>query len=137
MAYFWLENRIMKRVASIWIVLLGTGLMASAQSDIFAPVKDAIKAGDATALTKQFVQSVEVELDGNTYGKVQSEFVLKEFFKAHPVNDFIFKHNGSSEGGLRFAIYSYISGSDSYTVLVRVRQVDDKFLIHKIKFEKD
>jgi len=127
----------MKRVVALCVLILSVNTLASAQAEIFNPIKDAIKASDATALVKLFASSVEVELDGNTYGKAQSEFVLKDFFKAHPVSDFIFKHSGSSEGGLRFAIYSYLSGSENYTVLIRVRQVDDKYLIHKIKFEKD
>jgi len=127
----------MKRVVALLVLILSPEIAVLAQSDIFNPVRDAIKASDATALAKLFSQSVEVELDGNTYGKVQSEFVLKDFFKAHPVSDFIYKHSGSSEGGLKFAIYSYLSGSESYTVLIRVKPVGDKNLIHKIKFEKD
>src|SRR6185295_12836446 len=127
----------MKRVVALCVLIMSVIPFAGAQTEIFNPIRDAIKASDATALVKLFASSVEVELDGNTYGKAQSEFVLKDFFKAHPVSDFIFKHSGSSEGGLRFAIYSYMSGSENYTVLIRVRQVDGKYLIHKIKFEKD
>ncbi len=127
----------MRRVVALWLVVLTANGIVQAQSEIFNPVKDAIKASDATALAKQFTQTVEVELDGNTYGKVQSEFVLKDFFKAHPVKDFIFKHSGESEGGLRFAIYSYLSGGESYTVVIRVRPAGEKYLIHKITFEKD
>lgn len=127
----------MRRVVALWVMVLSADMSALAQSEIFNPVKDAIKASDATALVKLFTQSVEVELDGNTYGKVQSEFVLKDFFKAHPVKDFIFKHSGESEGGIRYAIYSYQSGRESYTVAILARPVDDKYIIHKIKFEKD
>lgn len=127
----------MKRIVALCVLIMSVNTIAGAQADIFNPIRDAIKASDATTLVKLFAPAVEVELDGNTYGKAQSEFVLKDFFKAHPVSDFIFKHSGSSEGGLRFAIYSYLSGNESYTVLIRVRQVDDKYLIHKIKLEKD
>ena len=54
-----------------------------AQAEIFNPMKDAIKLGDATSLVKTFAQSVDINIEGNinTYSKAQSEFVLKEFFK--------------------------------------------------------
>jgi hypothetical protein len=57
-----------------------------AQSEIFNPMKDAIKAGDGAALTKTFAPAVDINLEGNinTYSKAQSEFVLKDFFKKHP-----------------------------------------------------
>lgn len=128
----------MKRVVLIAGFMVMT-LMASGQAEIFNPMKDAIRAANATALAKYFAQAVDINLEGsiNTFSKAQSEFVFKDFFKKHPVNDFAIVHTGSSKGGLQFAIGRYLSGSDSYSVLIRVRQVGNDYLVHEISFVKE
>ena len=139
MAYFWTEIQLMKRLGVLWVLILATSVLAQAQTEIFNPMKDAIKASDAAALVKSFAQSVDINLEGNinTYSKAQSEFVLKEFFKKHPVNDFSIVHMGSSKGGLQFAIGRYLSGTTSYNVLMRVRQVGETHFVHEISFVKE
>lgn len=129
----------MKRIAILWVMVMATGGAAQAQTEIFNPMKDAIKANDAAALAKSFATSVDINIEGNinTYSKAQSEFVLKEFFKKHPVNDFSIVHMGSSKGGLQFAIGRYLSGADSYNVLMRVRQVGEDYFVHEISFVKE
>jgi hypothetical protein len=129
----------MKKRAVLWAILLGAGFVANAQSEIFTPMRDAIKSSDAAGLVRSFAQSVDINLEGNinTYSKAQSEFVLKEFFKKHPVNDFSIVHVGSSKGGLQFCIGKYVSGADSYNVLMRVRQVGTDNLVHEISFVKE
>ena len=109
------------------------------QPEIFNPVRDAIKKGDAAALVKSFAVSVDINLEGNisTYSKAQSEFVLKDFFKKHPVTDFAIMHTGSSKGGLQFAVGRYLTGGEVYTVLIRVRQSGDTYLVHEISFVKE
>jgi len=127
------------RFGILWLVCLAFSFPARGQSEIFNPMKEAIKAADATALAKSFAQAVDINLEGNinTYSKAQSEFVLKDFFKKHPVTDFNIVHTGSSKGGLQFAIGRYLSGGDSYNVLVRVRQVGADYLVHEISFVKE
>jgi hypothetical protein len=139
MAYFWTEFRAMNRIAVLCILMVSISAMAQAQLEIFNPMKEAIKANEAAALVKTFAQSVDLNLEGNisTYSKAQSEFVLKDFFKKHPVKEFSIVHTGSSKGGLQFAIGRYLSGSDNYNVLIRVRQVGDEYLVHEISFVKE
>ena len=129
----------MKRLAVLWVLTMATSVLAQAQSEIFNPMKDAIKGGDATTLVKYFAQAVDINLEGNinTYSKAQSEFVLKDFFKKHPVNEFSIVHTGSSKGGLQFAIGRYLSGTAGYSVLMRVRQVGEDNLVHEISFVKE
>lgn len=129
----------MKSVVVIVVIFLFLGSVSWAQPEIFNPAKDAIKGSNATALVKTFAQSVDINLEGNinTYSKAQSEFVLKEFFKKHPVNDFSIVHTGSSKGGLQFAIGRYLSANESYNVLMRVRQVGETYLVHEISFLKE
>ena len=139
MAYFWTVMGAMKRMAVLWGLILLASSMGMAQTEIFNPMKDAIKGGDATALVKSFAPSVDINIEGNinTYSKAQSEFILKDFFKKHPVNDFSIVHTGSSKGGLQFAIGRYLSGTKGYNVLMRVRLVGDDNLVHEISFVKE
>ena len=110
-----------------------------AQAEIFAPIKDALKAGSAKEAVKYFNQSLDVNLEGEvkTYSKAQAEFVLRDFFKNHPPSDFSIVHTGSSKGGLQYAIGNYKSGIDMYNVLIRVKQSGNNYLVHEISFVKE
>ncbi|MBL7849642.1 MAG: DUF4783 domain-containing protein [Cyclobacteriaceae bacterium] len=129
----------MKRFVLVFVFWAGLAVHGMAQPEIFNPAKEAIKKGDATALVKTFAVSVDINLEGNisTYSKAQSEFVLKEFFKKHPVTDFAIMHTGSSKGGLQFAVGRYLTAGEVYTVLIRVRQVGEPYLVHEISFVKE
>jgi hypothetical protein len=109
------------------------------QTDIFTPMKDALKAGSAKELVKHFNESVDIDLDGDerTYSKAQAELVLRDFFKKHAVTDFNILHDGASKGGLQYAIGLYVSSGESYNVLIRVREIGSAHLIHEIKFRKE
>ncbi len=110
-----------------------------AQADIFAPMKDALKAGSAKELVKHVNQSVDINLEGevNTYSKAQSEFVLRDFFKKYPASDFTIEHTGSSKSGLQYAIGNYKSNNEQFNVLIRVKQAGNVYLIHEISFVKE
>src|SRR6185369_4977173 len=127
-------NRKVLLVALLSIICLQTSAQA-----IFTPMKDAVKAGDASELAKYLNTSIDLNLEGevNTYSKAQAEFVLRDFFKKHTPDDFSIVHTGSSKGGLQFAIGKYQSGADNYNVLMRVREVGKAFLIHEMSFTKE
>jgi Domain of unknown function (DUF4783) len=110
-----------------------------AQADIFAPMKEAIKTNNAKEAVKHFNSSVDINIEGeiNNYSRAQAEFVLSDFFKKHPVAEFSVVHTGSSPNGLKFAIGKYQSGSDNYSVLMRVRESDKKYFVHEISFIKE
>jgi Domain of unknown function (DUF4783) len=110
-----------------------------AQTTVFTPMKEAIRAGSAKELSKFLSQSIDINLEGNlgTYSKAQAEFVFRDFFKKHPVTDFSIVHTGSSKGGLQFAIGLYVASGESFNVLIRVREMDGVNLIHEINFIKE
>jgi Domain of unknown function (DUF4783) len=125
-----------------WILIVFWVLSSAllwAQVEIFAPMKDAIKANNAKETVKNFNSSVDINIEGeiNNYSRAQAEFVLTDFFKKHPVADFNIVHTGSSPNGLKFAIGKYQSGSDNYSVLMRVRESDKKYFVHEISFIKE
>ncbi len=127
-----------KYIVVVALLVLGAS-HAWGQADIFAPLKDALKAGSAKELIKHFNQSADINLDGEvkSYSKAQAEFVLRDFFKKHPPSDFTIVHTGSSKGGLQFAIGNYVSNKDQFNVLIRVKQSDNTYLIHEIGFVKE
>ncbi len=130
----------MKKRLILPLVLFGLlSLHARAQGDIFAPVKEALKAGSAKELVRYLNQSVDINMEGNisTYSKAQAEFVFRDFFKKHPVTDFNIVHTGSSKGGLQFAIGRYLGTGESYNVLIRLKDVEGANLIHEINFVKE
>lgn len=126
-----------KKLALAGLLSLAIASGALAQ-DIFAPMKDAIKTGNAKEVTKFFNTSVDMDLEGeaSTYSKAQAEFVLRDFFKKHPSTDFSIVHTGSSKGGLQFAIGRYNSNSENFDVVIRVKEVAGAYLIHEINFVK-
>ncbi|MFM7851698.1 MAG: DUF4783 domain-containing protein [Flammeovirgaceae bacterium] len=114
-------------------------VVASAQGELFNSVKEAIKANNAKEMVKFFNPSVDINIEGdiNNYSRAQAEFVLRDFFKKHPASDFNVLHTGSSPNGLKYAIGKFLSGADSYNVLIRVRETGKQFLVHEISFIKE
>ena len=140
MAYFWPNLEPMRTKKWLWIVFLAIPVAnVWGQAEIFAPIKDAIKANNAKEAVKYFNQSADINIEGevNNYSKAQAEFVLGDFFKKHPIADFNIVHTGSSPSGLKFAIGKYQSGRDSYSVLMRVKESDKKYFVHEISFIKE
>ena len=107
-------------------------------NEVVDQVKEAIKAGSAKELSKHLSQTIDVTIDGKlqNYSKAQAEFVLRDFFKAHPPSDFSIIHQGSSKGGQPFAIGKYVSGADQYRVWMKIKAVNKDQLIHEISFVK-
>jgi hypothetical protein len=120
-------------------LMIGLQSMTAQAQDVFTPIRDVIKTGNAKEVVKLFATSVDMNLDGdsNTYGKTQAEFVLREFFKKHPISDFSIIHTGSSKGGRQYAIGRYLSKSESYNVLIRVSEEEGSYLVHEMNFVKE
>lgn len=120
-------------------IVFSTGLAFSQSSDIIIQVKETIKAGSAKELSKYLSQTVDVTIEGKVenYSKAQAEFVLRDFFKAHPPSEFNVIHQGSSKGGQPFAIGQYKSSGDTYRVWMKIKTVNNNQLIQEISFVKE
>ena len=110
-----------------------------AQDELFNPMKDALKTGNAKEVAKFFNASVDMDVEGttDTYSKAQAEFVLRDFFKKHPPTEFNIVHTGASKQGQPYAIGRLISNGESYSVLLRVKKIENINLIHEINFVKE
>jgi len=129
----------MSRILRLTVLFVCLGSIHAFAQDIFAPMKDAIKTGNAKEVIKFFNNNVDMNLDGQVamYSKAQAEFVLRDFFKKHPSSEFSIVHTGSSKGGLQFAIGRYVSNADTFDVVIRVKDVSGNYLIHELNFVKD
>ncbi|HEX5170731.1 MAG TPA: DUF4783 domain-containing protein [Cyclobacteriaceae bacterium] len=125
--------------ALVFVFLPFFAIYAQAQKDVISQVRETIKAGSAKELSKFMNQSVDVMIDEQlqTYSKPQAEFVLRDFFKAHPASEFNIIHQGSSKGGQPFAIGLYKSGSDTYRVFMKIKNDGGQQLVHEIRFSKE
>jgi hypothetical protein len=121
----------------IWMVGLIPGFAQN--NSVIDQVREAIKTGSAKELAKYLNTSVDVTLDGkpSTYSKAQAEFVLRDFFKANPPNEFNIIHQGSSKGGQPFAIGQYKSGNATYRVWMKIRVSGNQSMVQEISFVKE
>jgi hypothetical protein len=142
MAYFWVYLTAMRRKGFFFgmmlVSILAVNPALAQNNEVVNQIKEAIKAGSAKELSKHLNQTIDVTIDGKlqNYSKAQAEFVLRDFFKAHPPSDFNIIHQGSSKGGQPFAIGEYISGSDKYRVWMKIKTANKDQLIQEISFVK-
>lgn len=142
MAYFWVYLSAMGRnrffLGMMLVCVMTVNPVLAQNNEVVNEIKEAIKAGSAKELSKHLNQTLDVTIDGKVqnYSKAQAEFVLRDFFKAHPPSDFNIIHQGSSKGGQPFAIGEYISGSDKYRVWMKIKTANKDQLIQEISFVK-
>ena len=120
-------------------LFISAGTDTHAQNEIFNPIKEVLKTGNAKEVSQYLSPSVDISVDGNlnTYSKAQAEFVLRDFFKKHPPTDFSILHSGKSPGGQQYAIGRYQASGESYNLMVRVKEVNGQNLIQELTFQKE
>ena len=112
---------------------------AIAQDELISDLKEIMKAGSSKEMAKHLNQTVDLSFDGKTdnLSKTQAEYVLRDFFKKNPPNNFSIVHQGSSKSGIPFVIGQYSSNDDNYRVVFRIRAVNKVYLVHGINFTKE
>lgn len=126
-------------VAIFFVFIISSFTIRAQNNDIIGQVSETIKAGSAKELSKYLNQTVDVMIDEKleSYSKAQAEFLLRDFFKAHPASEFNIIHHGSSKGGQPFAIGLYKSGKETFRVFMKVKNVGKDQLVHEIRFSKE
>lgn len=110
-----------------------------AQSEVINNVRSSIKAGSSKELSNYLGDMISLEIDGvqSNYSKTQAEYVLKDFFKKYPPNDFQYVHQGASEGGLKYAIGRYSYEGGSFRVVLRSKVVNGSYKVSSLDFTKE
>ena len=128
---------------SVFVLLLPLFVVMNAFSglkaqDLKVTLEKCISEGDAENLAEHFGESVDIGLPyaDKDYGKTQAEMVMKNFFEKHPPGSFIIEESGSTSESNKFFIGEYISGEKKYMLLIMLRESNEDFLIHKLKFEE-
>jgi hypothetical protein len=123
-------------LASVFLIL---GFVGKAQEDIIHSVETAMKLGSSKELARHLNQTVEINLEGeiSSYSKMQAEYVLRDFFKKNPPEGFEIIHNGTSKGGLKYAIGKYSCKRGFFRVWMRVKEFGGKLLVYEMNFFKE
>ena len=126
----------MKKILLFVFNLLLISHLTIAQDDVLTNVKTQLKLGNAKEIARYFNDIIEISIDGEkgNYSKTQGEFVLRDFFKNNPPDDYQKIHQGASKEGLNYMIGKYICPQGTYRVYVVVKQFKGDYLIDTIDF---
>lgn len=105
--------------------------------DINMKISQAIKASNASELSRYFNNSIDLTIPGSegTYSKVQAEQIIKSFFVKYPPVSFTINHKGNSNDGSMYAIGTYKSNTHSFRTYYLAKPIEKQLLIHQLKFE--
>lgn len=102
-------------------------------------IKLVLEVGNAHELSQFLNDKVDLNIDGDagTYSHSQAEGVLKNFFKQNPPKSFQINHEGNSQNGLVYAIGEYVTEESSFRVWIRLKKINDQFMVHEMSFVKE
>jgi hypothetical protein len=131
----------MKFTISIAVVIFTLGSVAFVTQDqtkIPAGISLAIKAGNATELSKYMNSTVELLLldKEDFYKKTVAETILKDFFNEYRTKDFIIRHQGAKNDA-QYAIGNLETEKGNFRVYILLKKVNQELLIHIIRIESD
>mgnify|MGYP002713028572 CR=1 FL=1 len=134
----------MMRTKSILLLLVALFLVVSLPSvgqknKTVAQIKLVLEVGNAHELSQFLNDKVDLNIDGDagTYSHSQAEGVLKNFFKQNPPKSFQINHEGNSQNGLVYAIGEYVTEENSFRVWIRLKKINDQFMVHEMSFVKE
>lgn len=111
----------------------------SLQTQALEHVRDAFARGDARALLAPATERIEMTLLGRSthYSRSQAIYVMEEFFRDYPPEQFAVEDTSGAEGSW-FMAYEYWStrGQDPMQVFIRVRTLDDSWEVREIRVER-
>jgi len=118
--------------------MLGT-VASHAQTDNLAAVRLALRNGSSRELAQYLAPTVKVGFSGDkqSYSSTQAELVMKDFFAKNAPNTFEYIHQGSSEGGIQYAIGRYTGRSGTYRVFVTLKPARGTPMIDTLEFTKE
>lgn len=131
----------MKKLISISLVLLISVFCFSAEEkDDFKAIQAAIKLGNVTSLSQYFDDFVLIKTDTKEgkYSKKETSAIMKSFFESHKPTDFVYDHQGATPNGVKYAIATYTSNSDTFNVYMKLSVVNESELrIKTLDFTKE
>jgi hypothetical protein len=131
------------KIKSLFIVLFSVLLMGYIPSgrDISVNIKNALKSGDANALSAYFDQNLELVIDSENvdYSKINTthaKLILKSFFKKKPPIDFKYEYQGAT-ASIQYCTGNYKCANEQYWVYIIIKNRKTGLTIDSIHFKKD
>ncbi|MFZ9942274.1 MAG: DUF4783 domain-containing protein [Bacteroidia bacterium] len=115
-------------------------LLSMSMPDIFGDIANAIRSGEAKAISKFFGNSINLTIvnQEDLYSKAQAEQVLRDFFAKNTPRSFNIIHKGVSKEGAKFAIGSLTTAQGgNFRVYFYVRMTTAGESLQEIRFEKE
>ena len=120
------------------LILTLTLFFSPIQEETVKDIGTALKAGSSKELIKFCNQTVEIKINGESsnYSKAQAEVILKDFFSKNPPKNFVYIHQGASQG-LKYTIGRYTHENGAFRVVMFIKKIDDKYLIDTLNFSQE
>jgi len=128
-----------KLLVPVLLFLLGSiNLTAQEQAVIPGGISMAIKAGNASELTKYMNSTVELLLldKEDFYKKNVAETILSDFFVTHKTKEFTIRHQGARNDA-QYAIGTLTTENGTFRVYFLLKNSEGKQLIHQIRIESE
>ena len=133
----------MKYPSTACFLLLGASLffpnILTGQDQVISDLGEAFKGSLSDDIVKNSEASVVLNLDGKS-GSVSRTALkarLDAFFSANEPDNFDYIHQGSSPGGICYAIGSYQSGDNSFRVVLVLKEKADRYLVDTITISRE
>lgn len=112
--------------------------MLTAQADITPQVVDAMGKGDATAIGKLLVSSVDLTIldDEDMYPRDQVVRKLGQFFQRNTPQSFVIKHQGTSKLDDHYRIGDLTTSTGVYRVTFFMKRSSSSMEIKQLRIER-
>ena len=131
--------RFIKKLSLLTCLLTMLFITGKAQGQPNAGINNALKAGDASDISRYFGPSVDITINNSTstYSHKQGELVLRDFFNKVAVQDFDIEHSGNSAASPATFTIGYLKTSNGqYKVYMWLKPRDGGYVLKEIRFEK-
>ena len=122
------------------MLTLACSFGTNAFSDIFTDISNAIRSGEAKAITNFCGNTVNLTIlnQEDVYSKTQAEQVLKSFFSKNTPRSFTIVHRGGSKEGSKYAIGSMVTSQGvKFRVYLLFKLTSSGETLQEIRFEKE
>ncbi len=122
------------------LLSIAGALVAFGVPDIFGDIANAIRSGEAKAITRFCGNTVNLTMvnQEDVYSKTQAEQVLKDFFLKNTPRNFTVVHKGVSKEGSKYAIGSMgTSQGLTFRVYFYIKTTTSGDVLQELRFEKE
>lgn len=133
-------NLKLKRLFILLCLPVATMLLSASMPDIFSDIANAIRSGEAKAISRFFGTSINLTIvnQEDLYSKAQAEQVLRDFFAKNTPRSFNIIHKGVSKEGAKFAIGTLTTAQGgNFRVYFYIRMTTSGESLQEIRFEKE